>query len=83
MKNIINEGKFDYSIETSDWRYSASIVGLIKYFKFLHRKGIEEKDNLYEIYDDVLKYNSKSITEENYLLFVEEFFSYNFRINII
>lgn len=74
MKNIINEGKFDYSIETSDWRYSASIVGLIKYFKFLHRKGIEEKENLYEVDDDVLKYNSKSITEENYLLFVEEFF---------
>ncbi|MGL5478855.1 MAG: type I CRISPR-associated protein Cas8a1/Csx8, partial [Clostridium sp.] len=31
-------------------------------------------ENLYEIDDDVLKYNSKMITEENYLLFVEDFF---------
>ena len=75
MKNSINEEKFDYSVEASDWRYSAAIVGLIKYFKFLYRKGIEDKENLYEINDDVLKYNSKAITEENYLLFVEEFFS--------
>lgn len=74
MKNIISEGNFDNSIETSDWRYSAAIVGLIKYFNYLNRKGIEDKENLYEIDDDVLKYNSKMITEENYLLFVEDFF---------
>ena len=61
MKNSINEEKFDYSVEASDWRYSAAIVGLIKYFKFLYRKGIEDKENLYEINDDVFKYNSKAI----------------------
>ncbi|MDQ0149369.1 type I CRISPR-associated protein Cas8a1/Csx8 [Eubacterium multiforme] len=75
MKNIINEDKFDYSIEASDWRYSAAIVGLIKYFDYLHGKGIEDKENLYQIDDDILKYNSKAITEENYLLFVEKTFS--------
>jgi len=26
-------------METSDWRYSASIVGLIKYFDYLVSKG--------------------------------------------
>lgn len=75
MKNIINEDKFDYSVEASDWRYSAAIVGLIKYFNYLYVKGIEDKENLYQINDDILKYNSEAITEENYLLFVEEFFS--------
>lgn len=75
MKNIINEGNFDYSVEGSDWRFSAGIVGIIKYFNYLHRKGIEDKEKLYKIEDDILKYNSKAITEKNYLLFVEEFFS--------
>lgn len=75
MKRVINEGIFDFSIEGSDWRYSAAIVGLLKYFNYMYRKGIEDKENLYEIDDDILKFNSKMITEENYLLFVEKFFS--------
>ena len=74
MKTLINEGVFDCMVETSEWRYNAAIVGLIKYFNFLNSKGLEEKEDLYEIDDDCLKYNSKMITEERYLLFVEKFF---------
>ncbi|MGL5069562.1 MAG: type I CRISPR-associated protein Cas8a1/Csx8 [Sarcina sp.] len=74
MKTLIDEGVFDSMVETSEWRYNAAIVGLIKYFNFLHSKGLEEKEDLYEIDDDCLKYNSKMITEERYLLFVEKFF---------
>lgn len=72
MKRKIEDENFDYSIETSDWRYNAAIVGLIKYYEFLLGKG--DTDRNYLIEDDVIKYNSKKITEENYLLFVEEFF---------
>ncbi|NFG61526.1 type I CRISPR-associated protein Cas8a1/Csx8 [Clostridium sp. CMCC3677] len=74
MKSIINDEKFNTRIETSDWRYSASIVGLIKYFNFLSDKGLEEEENLYKIYDDVIEYDSNQITDERYLLFVEEYF---------
>lgn len=71
----MEEKVFDGLLETGDWRYSASIVGLIKYFDFLDQKGIADKDELYEIEDDELRYNSSYITDEYYLLFVEEYFS--------
>lgn len=75
MKSIIDDGgKFDFQIETSDWRYSAAIVGLKKYFDYLHKINKVDKENSYKIYGDVLKYDSNYINEEDYLLFVEDFF---------
>jgi len=74
MKSIIETGKFNCKMETSDWRYSASIVGLIKYFNYLVAMGYESETDLYEIKDDVIEYNSEKITEERYLLFVENYF---------
>ena len=74
MKGTIENEKFDTKIETSDWRYSASIVGIIKYFNYLVERGYEVESNLYKIDDDVIAYNSKAITEERYLLFVEYYF---------
>ncbi len=74
MKTSIENEIFDYKIETSDWRYNAAIVGLIKYFNFLSNSRREEKKELYEINEDTIKYNSKKITKENYLLFVEYYF---------
>lgn len=65
---------FDCTVETGDWRYSAAIVGLIKYFDFLYQKGVADKIELYEFEDDYLRYNSNYISEENYLLFVEKYF---------
>lgn len=70
----MEEKVFDCTIETGDWRYSAAIVGLIKYFDFLYQKGIADKSKLYEFEDDELIYNSNYISEENYLLFVEKYF---------
>ena len=76
MKTLIeNDEVFDCSIETSEWRYNAAIVGLIKYFDYLHRKGKVDREDAYEIDEDILRYNSKLINEEDYLLFVEDFFS--------
>lgn len=71
----MEEKVFDCTLETGDWRYSASIVGLIKYFDFLDQQGVADKDELYEMQYDELRYNSNYINEENYLLFVEHYFS--------
>lgn len=61
-------------METSDWRYSASIVGLLKYFNYLVAMGYEVESDLYKIDHDVMLYNKEKITEERYLLFVEHYF---------
>lgn len=74
MKSIIENEKFNTQMETSDWRYSASIVGLIKYFDYLVAMGYEVEADLYKIDHDVIAYNSEAITEEKYLLFVERYF---------
>jgi CRISPR-associated protein Cst1 len=74
MKDAIENEKFDTKMETSDWRYSASIVGIIKFFNYLVERGYEVEANLYKIEDDVITYNSKAITEERYLLFTEYYF---------
>lgn len=74
MKSIIKNERFDTKMETSDWRYSASIVGLIKYFNYLVGKGYETEANVYKIDEDVISYDSEAITEERYLLFAEDYF---------
>lgn len=71
MRTILKDGKYNTKLEPSDWRYSASIVGLIKYFDYHKSMG---EDINYSIDDDILKYNSEDITEERYLLFVEYYF---------
>ena len=32
MKEIIEHSKYNTKLEASDWRFSASILGLIQYF---------------------------------------------------
>lgn len=58
--------EYNSKIEAFDWRYSAAIVGLVKYLDFY---GIK-----YEKDEDVLKYNKEDITKEKYLNFVESYF---------
>ncbi|MEG2246853.1 MAG: type I CRISPR-associated protein Cas8a1/Csx8 [Peptostreptococcaceae bacterium] len=71
MKTILEKnGKcenFDVRIEPSDWRFSAAIVGLIEYFREIYG----EDDDLYYIGDEYIEYDSKAISKENYLKFVE------------
>ncbi|MCT4545110.1 MAG: type I CRISPR-associated protein Cas8a1/Csx8 [Vallitalea sp.] len=74
MKSIIENGEFNTKMETSDWRYSASIVGLIKYFDYLVSMGYDMESDLYAIDDDVILYDREKITEERYLLFAEHYF---------
>lgn len=66
MKEIINDGKFNTRLTVSDWRFSASVIGLIRYFRY---HNIE-----FEIEDDSILYNSDEITEEKYFKFAEYYF---------
>lgn len=65
--------KFDTWIEASDWRYSASIVGLEKYLRYYGEKGID-----YDVTDEYLKFHSTDITQEKYLRFAEHYYKDNF-----
>jgi len=63
MKTTLQNNNYDTMLEPSDWRFSAAIVGLMKYLDY---------HNLdYKIEDDFIYYNSSDISEEKYLDFVE------------
>lgn len=83
MKRRIENAKFDTILETSDWRYSASIVGLLKYFNYLVAMGEDIESNLYEIDHDAIAYNSEDITEVRYLRFVEHYFDTSMHHRVI
>lgn len=63
MKCSIEHDKYDTRLEASDWRFSAAILGLIKYLRY--------HDFEYDLDDDYLLYKSEDISEEKYLEFVE------------
>ncbi len=63
---------YDTRLETSDWRYSGSVIGLIKYFDFLGRKTGKE---FYKQEEEGILYFSGDITEERYLEFAEDYFA--------
>ncbi len=66
MRKTIENSKFDTELIASDWRYSASIVGLIRYFD---KHCID-----YEKTQDSIKYNYSDITKSKYLELVEDYF---------
>ncbi|MCD8157626.1 MAG: type I CRISPR-associated protein Cas8a1/Csx8 [Clostridiales bacterium] len=73
MKTLIEEEYFNVKIEPSDWRYSAAIVGLARYFDYYEKDDVpfcKEKD--------CIKFNSEDITEERYLKFAEYFYGDGF-----
>ena len=55
------------TLEPYDWRYSAAITGLIRYFKYF-----DEKKDDWKIENECLIYNPASITQHDYLKFVED-----------
>ncbi|MCL2610232.1 MAG: type I CRISPR-associated protein Cas8a1/Csx8 [Defluviitaleaceae bacterium] len=69
MKEKIDEERV--RLYSSDWRWSATIVGIFKYFQYLEMKGIKCD---YNFDDDYIEFYTSDITEENYLLFAEEHF---------
>lgn len=62
---------YDTVLECIDWRYSATIVGLIKYFNFSNE--VYEKIQ-YEQGEESISFHQEDISMERYLAFVEEFY---------
>lgn len=84
MIQTIEGDRFNQAVFTSDWRYSAAVVGLIRYFEFC--KDTEElPDDLYDIRavyneaiqgdDEALVFNSDDLREDRYINFVESRFA--------
>lgn len=65
--------QFDTWLDASDWRYSAAITGLTKYFNF-YKYELE-----YELTDEYLKFHESDITEERYLKFAETYYENQFQ----
>ena len=63
MKKVLENSFYDTSLEPSDWRFSAAIVGLMQYLDYYALD--------YKIEDECILYNSSDISEEKYLAFVE------------
>ena len=62
---------YDTVLECLDWRYSAAIVGLVKYFNFTN----EQYDKIeYEPGKESISFRQEDITMERYLAFVEEYY---------
>lgn len=67
-----NGVEYSARTECSDWRYSAAVLGLIRFFEFSEKMHYDLK---YDIDDDYIYYNIEDITEERFLKFTEDFFS--------
>ena len=87
MKKQLKNYRYDTILFPTDWRYAAAIIGLKQYFDFLGQEyhdyyeifTVTEDCNLFEKPEELLgfegiAYRREDITEENYLLFAEEFF---------
>lgn len=93
MKTTIEHPLYDTLLLPTEWRYSAAIVGLIRFFDFIEETegkklytytNDEDKDR-YAVYSDIcgyiqgILYNSTDLTEERYLLFCENWYDREFQ----
>lgn len=93
MKATIEHPLYDTLLLPTEWRYSAAIVGLIRFFDFIEQTegkklytytNNEDKDR-YAVYSDIcgyiqgILYNSTDLTEERYLLFCENWYDREFQ----
>lgn len=93
MKVTIEHPLYDTLLLPTEWRYSAAIVGLIRFFDFIEETegkklytytNNEDKDR-YAVYSDIcgyiqgILYNSTDLTEERYLLFCENWYDREFQ----
>lgn len=93
MKATIEHPLYDTLLLPTEWRYSAAIVGLIRFFDFIEETegkklytytNDEDKDR-YAVYSDIcgyiqgILYNSTDLTEERYLLFCENWYDREFQ----
>ena len=71
MEEKIGEGRI--RIYPSDWRFSATIVGLAKYFQYLKRQGANSGHHHSQAMD-YLEFDESAVTDDNYLSFAEAYF---------
>lgn len=90
MKVKLEEQQYDTLLIPTEWRDSAAIVGLIRYFKYIEDKeGVKlyevtrKKDaDKYPVYNDIggyiegILYNQADVTEVRYLKFCEELYGW-------
>lgn len=67
----INGVEYSTRTECIDWRYSAAILGLIKFYEYAKIKGFDLK---FDYDEDYIYYNIEDITEELFLGFAENAF---------
>ncbi|MCI8648319.1 MAG: type I CRISPR-associated protein Cas8a1/Csx8 [Firmicutes bacterium] len=75
MKIVLENQKYDTALFPTDWRCSAAIVGLVRYFR--QQKIDFEMDYEYEDWLGIA-YNQDDLTKERYLAFAEVFFEDEF-----
>lgn len=88
MKITLENQEYDTLLLPIEWRFSAALVGVQRYFNFvketegqvLCRYTDRETDGSLQVYSDIggyiqgLKYNRAELTKERYLRFCESFF---------
>lgn len=79
---MITKGEFEKKsviynrkIEPSDWRYSAAIVGMIRFFKDRDITYCFENRYLYYNFEDIYSEAGDLESDKNYLLFAEKYFT--------
>ena len=66
VKTLLENENYDTCVEASDWRWSAAVLGLIKYFNY-HRLDYKEAQ-------DAIYYNQADLTKERYVAFIEHYY---------
>lgn len=97
MKVKLQSQTYNTLLLPIEWRYAASVVGLIRYFEYVEEtEGMKlyeitkkrDRDQ-YVIYSEIggyvqgLLYNEEDITEERYLQFVEHYYGENLQHIVI
>ena len=77
----INGQSYNRCIELTDWRFSATALGMIRFFEFYGTEYHKEKRKLFYNFKDIDLTNDE--IKEKYLLFVENWFVHLMHVECI
>lgn len=78
-----NSVNYNRRIEPSDWRYSAAMVGMIRFFKDRNISYQTEGRYLYYNFEDIYNEEKDFEGDKDYLLFAEKWFSDKMHHNVV
>ena len=78
-----NSVNYNRRIEPSDWRYSAAMVGMIRFFKDRNISYQTEGRYLYYNFEDIYNEGKDFEGDKDYLLFAEKWFSDKMHHNVV